>query len=171
MDSQQEAKEEFRDALEQFEVCGRRAGFGAAAVYDRLNNAFEDAESQAEEVSDRIERGRGRGRGPVRRMARRARSDQQPLIAFSECRAIAQRPVELQCRLIKAMRRAESRMEPVLTTFRDHVLFLKHNLNAQAISALRGELGGIEADVGRLIRDMEASIAQAQSFIQSLDNA
>jgi|TARA_B100000315_G_scaffold164713_1_gene153346 hypothetical protein len=34
--------------------------------------------------------------------------------------------------LIKAMRRAEASMDPVLTSFRDHVLALKHNLNAQA---------------------------------------
>ena len=60
-------------------------------------------------------------------------------------------------------------MGPVLDSFRDHVLFLKHNLNAQAVASLQGELGGIESDVGRLIREMEASIAEAQSFIQQMD--
>ena len=66
-------------------------------------------------------------------------------------------------------------MEPVLTSFRDHVLYLKHNLNAQAIASLQGELGGIEVDVSRLIADMERSIAEAQNFIKaaegSTDNA
>ena len=71
--------------------------------------------------------------------------------------------------LIKAMKRAESRMEPVLTSFRDHVLFLKHNLNAQAISSLRGELVGIESDVGRLVREMERSISEARSFLKTWD--
>jgi len=56
----------------------------------------------------------------------------------------------------------------VLTTFRDYVLYLKHNLNAQAIASLEGELGGIESDVSSLIRDMEASISEARSFIQSM---
>ena len=36
------------------------------------------------------------------------------------------------------MRLAESRIEPVLKSFRDQVLFLKHNLNAKAIASLRG---------------------------------
>lgn len=59
-------------------------------------------------------------------------------------------------------------MEPVLSSFRDHVLYLKHNLNAQAIASLQGELGGIESDVGRLIAEMERSIAEAQSFINDM---
>ena len=36
-------------------------------------------------------------------------------------------------------------MEPVLTKFKNRVLFIKHNLNAQAIASLKGteiELGG-----------------------------
>jgi hypothetical protein len=72
--------------------------------------------------------------------------------------------------LIKAMKRAESRMEPVLSSFRDHVLYLKHNLNAQAVASLQGELGGIESDVGRLIEEMERSIAEAQSFIKTMES-
>ena len=60
-------------------------------------------------------------------------------------------------------------MDPVLTSFRDHVLYLKHNLNAQAIASLQGDLGGIESDVGRLIAEMEKSIAEAQSFIKTME--
>mgnify|MGYP003898698293 CR=1 FL=1 len=38
--------------------------------------------------------------------------------------------------LMRVMRRAADRMDPVLATFRDQVLFLKHNLNAQAVGSL-----------------------------------
>ena len=71
--------------------------------------------------------------------------------------------------LITAMKQAESRMGPVLVAFRDHVTFLKHNLNAQAIASLQGSLGSIEDDVAVLIRDMEASIAEADSFIATME--
>ena len=71
--------------------------------------------------------------------------------------------------LIKAMRRAEGKMQPVLVAFRDQVLFLKHNLNAQAISSLQGELGSIQSDVAVLIFDMEASIAKSQAFIEDME--
>jgi Protein of unknown function (DUF2959) len=70
--------------------------------------------------------------------------------------------------LIVSMRRAASRMQPVLTVFKDQVLYLKHNLNAQAISSLRGELKLIEGDVGRLIAEMEESIRKSQMFLKDL---
>jgi len=70
--------------------------------------------------------------------------------------------------LLRAMRVAENRMQPVLNTFQDQVLFLKHNLNAQAIPSLRNEFASIENDIASLIRDMEASIAKADAFISEL---
>jgi hypothetical protein len=70
--------------------------------------------------------------------------------------------------LISAMKRAERKMDPVLTAFNDQVLFLKHNLNARAIASLQTELGSVEAEVNSLIRDMEASIKEADAFISSM---
>lgn len=71
-------------------------------------------------------------------------------------------------RLIGAMKRAEKKMQPVLSAFKDQVLFLKHNLNAQAIASLQNELVSVESDVASLIKDMEASIAEANDFIRSM---
>ena len=71
--------------------------------------------------------------------------------------------------LIAAMRRAEARMAPVLATFRDCVLYLKHNLNAQAVASLKGELSGVEADVSSLIREMEASISEVRAFVTAME--
>ena len=66
--------------------------------------------------------------------------------------------------LIASMRRVEKKMQPVLTAFRDRVLFLKHNLNAQAITQLRGSASEIRAYVDSLLRDMNASIQEADRF-------
>jgi len=68
--------------------------------------------------------------------------------------------------LITRMHQAEDRMDPVLQAFEDQVLYLKHNLNAQAIGALENELGRIRGDVDSLIRNMEASIAESEAFIR-----
>ena len=48
------------------------------------------------------------------------------------------------------------------------VLFLKHNLNAQAISSLQTELASVESNVAQLIKEMEASIGEADLFIKSI---
>ena len=66
------------------------------------------------------------------------------------------------------MWRAENRIHPVLDAFRDQVLFLKHNLNARAISSLRNELDAIESDTAVLIREMEVAIAESNAFIERM---
>ena len=70
--------------------------------------------------------------------------------------------------LITAMKRAESKMAPVLVAFRDQVLYLKHNLNARAIADLESTLGELESDVASLIRDIDVSIKEAERFLDTL---
>ncbi|MDT8407111.1 MAG: DUF2959 family protein [Methylococcales bacterium] len=71
-------------------------------------------------------------------------------------------------KLLKALRRAQSQMTPVLASFRDQVLFLKHNLNAQAIAALEQEFIVLSVDIAKLIDVMEQSIAEANEFMDAL---
>ena len=71
-------------------------------------------------------------------------------------------------RLIKTMHRAEDKIQPVLSAFKDQVLFLKHNLNAQAIAALQHEFLEISMDIAQLITAMEKSIEEANGFVMTL---
>lgn len=72
-------------------------------------------------------------------------------------------------RLIRAMKKAESRIDPVLVAFRDQVLFLKHNLNAKAVASLQDEVVAVETDVASLIKAMNESIAEAEAFIDGME--
>ena len=72
--------------------------------------------------------------------------------------------------LVKSMRRAESKMEPVLTAMKDNMLYLKHNLNAQAIGAIKGEFASLQTDISGLIKEMNKSIDESNKFIASLEN-
>jgi hypothetical protein len=56
----------------------------------------------------------------------------------------------------------------VLLAFKDQVLYLKHNLNAQAIAALRHEFIEIGIDISQLIHAMEQTIAEANQFVSTL---
>ncbi|NKC01556.1 MAG: DUF2959 family protein [Pseudomonadales bacterium] len=169
MEAQEDAKEEFKDALAQFEAVVGIPESELKSTYNRLNDAFEDAESQAKTVSGRIEAVEDVSEDlfnewqdeleQIGNTSLRSKSAQQLKTSRSRAKS-----------LVKAMKKAESRMQPVLDSFRDHVLYLKHNLNAQAVASLEGELGGIESDVGRLVREMEASIAEAQSFIRQMES-
>ena len=63
----------------------------------------------------------------------------------------------------------QKKIEPVLQPLRDRVLFLKHNLNAQAIGAIDAELLKVRTNVDALVADLEASIAEAEQFIKAMD--
>ena len=60
-------------------------------------------------------------------------------------------------------------MEPVLRHIRDYVLYLKHNLNAQAVGALQQEVVEIEVEVKTLVRDIEKAIKEANDFLKSFE--
>ena len=167
-ESQQEAKEQFENAFEQFASVVNVPASELRSTYGKLNRSFESAEAKAGEVSNRIDAVES-----VSEALFDEWREEIELIGNDELRASSNRQLarsrDRYQSLMVAMRRAEDRMEPVLGTFRDYVLYLKHNLNAQAVASLEGELGGVQSDVSTLIRDMEASISEARAFIDSME--
>lgn len=71
-------------------------------------------------------------------------------------------------RHLQTMRVTEEKMLPVVRAFRDQVTFLKHNLNAKAISSLKQTAAGMNKEVAELVKDIEASVKEADSFIATL---
>ena len=71
--------------------------------------------------------------------------------------------------MLAAMKRPEQRIDPVLKPLRDQGLYLKHNFNARALAAIKGELVKVDAQVDQLVKDMNRSIAEADKFIQSME--
>jgi len=165
--AQGEAKEQFASALEHFLAVTRVGGGDLERKYRDLNRDFERSEKSAREVHDRI--------AAVEDVAEALfREWKQELSQYSDAslRRESQRKLDAtRVRyddLLRLMRRAADRMDPVLATFRDQVLFLKHNLNAHAIASLDVTSHTLETDIARLIADMEASIRESEAFIKSL---
>lgn len=166
-DDQEDAKEQFQTTLQAFKAATGFDGGELEATYDMLKGELEDCEARASDVRDRIE--------DIEEVAYDFFAEWETEIEqFSDAemrsnsRAMLADSRRNYTTLITAMRKAESKMEPVLVVFRDQVLFLKHNLNAQAIASLQDNVVRIEDDVVRLVADMEASIAEANSFIATL---
>ena len=166
-DAQQEAKEQFEDALQQFIAVTNFSGGQLEEQYNTLKNEFEESEERAGDVRKRI--------GDVERVAADLFAEWSAELdeyANPEMRRASKRQLDAtrtRCqKLIGVMKRAEKKLDPVLAAFRDRVLFLKHNLNARAIASLRGERAKVESDIGALIADMNRSIAEADAFIQEM---
>jgi hypothetical protein len=166
-DAQNEAKEQFASALEHFLAVTKADGGELQRKYDSLNREFERSETRAQEVRDRI-----KAVEDVAEALFREWKDEMKQYTNASLRRESEREFDLTRRryedLIKVMRRAADRMEPVLSTFRDQVLFLKHNLNARALASLTTTNRELEADITRLVADMEASIKEAEDFIKTM---
>jgi Protein of unknown function (DUF2959) len=168
-DTQEETKEQFKSALEQFTVVTNFKGGDLEATYNKLNDEYEASVDKAEEVSERIadiedvaEALFVEWKEEIKQYSNASlkRSSQQKLDATKTHYR----------QLIASMKNAEAKIEPVLRVFKDQVMFLKHNLNARAITSLKGELGAIESDVSALIVSMEQSINEANAFIDTMEN-
>jgi chromosome segregation ATPase len=166
-DSQEEAKEQFVSALERFSTVLELDGGDLQDKYETLDRELQRSEAKAATVRNRIDDVEAVSKALFREWRKELEQYNDADLRRSSA-AKLDAAEEKYDRLLAAMRRAESRMDPVIAAFRDQVLYLKHNLNARAIASLQGELAGVEADVEALIRDMEASIAEADSFIRSL---
>ena len=167
-EAQQEGKQEFRDALETFRSVVAVEGGALEDKYKTLDDTLQDAEKRANEIHDRV--------NAVKDVAGDLFNEWEKEIGKYSDRALkAESQRELRetkkkaDTVIAAMRRAESRIDPVLQPLRDRVLFLKHNLNARAIGALDKELVAVSTNVDTLVADLETSIAEADTFIREMD--
>jgi ElaB/YqjD/DUF883 family membrane-anchored ribosome-binding protein len=166
-EAQAEAKEEFQSALAAFKAATGFAGAELEELYDELSAHHQDCSSRVERVRSEI--------ASIEDVAEALFdewSDELDQYQSAELRRQSEETLRDTERrygeLIAAMRRAESKMEPVLQAFGDRVLFLKHNLNAQAVASLSKNLAGVELDVQKLVAEMEASIAEADAFVAAM---
>lgn len=163
--SQQEAKEQFQSALEEFSSVANFQGGDLEDTYKKLNKELQKSEARADEVTARIDSVEDVSIALFKEWEQELDLYESPKLRTQSEQQLKDTKVRYE-QLMAAMRLAESRIEPVLKPFRDQVLFLKHNLNAKAIASLRGELIQVESDTDKLIKELEASIAEAERFIQ-----
>lgn len=166
-DSQQDAKEQFQSALDRYRSVVQVKGGELEARYAALNKEYLASESSAKDVRKRIE--------AVEDVAEALFEEwESELNLYSNASLRNASAAELKRTraqyktLLDRMRAAERRIEPVLSVLRDQVLFLKHNLNARAISALQGEYRTLQGNVDQLLRDMQRAIDEADSFVRTL---
>lgn len=167
-DAQEEAKKDIQNALEQFGNVVSYQGGDLEATYKKLSSELESSEDSAETVRKRIRE--------VESVADALFSEwQTELGQYSSADLRRKSEVKLSQtkarykEMLGAMNRAEQRIDPVLNPLRDQVLYLKHNLNARALAAIKGELVKVDAQVDRLVREMNRSIAEADKFIQAME--
>jgi Skp family chaperone for outer membrane proteins len=166
-ESQEDAQQQFSSALDEFSQLINFNGGELQGIYEQLKDQFEASEDSAASVSGRIDK--------VESVAEALFDEwQQELKKYTNntLKRDSQRKLKDTQRryqsLLNAMRKAENKMDPVLSALRDNVLYLKHNLNASAIGALQGEFNGIKKEINQLVLEMNNAIAESNRFITSM---
>lgn len=165
--SQQDAQQQFSSALEQLSALINFDGGDLQRIYQATDKEFQACRKAAEDVSSRI--------NSIDAVATALFDEwQDELDLYTNDRlkresanklAATQRQYQS---LLNTMRRAEKSMQPVLSSLQDNTLYLKHNLNANAIGALKGEFSSIQKDINKLIVDMNKAIKQSEQFVATL---
>ena len=164
---QEKAKEQFKTTLERFQELTNFQGGELEAKYKKLSSEYESCKSRAEAVSERVASVDSVANDMFKEWSKELSQYQNAELRRNSEQKLNDAKGRYQT-LISLMRKSEAKMQPVLTAFHDQVLFLKHNLNAQAVASLQTTAAGIETDVQALIKDMEASINEANDFIKQM---
>jgi hypothetical protein len=165
---QQKASEAFKDALTRLKEIYGLEGGDLENMYNRLSDDYENCQERAEIIDDRIAKIQRIASDLFAEWRQEIDQIQNPKFRSQSARklkATQSRFANLESTLLIARRR----MNPVLANLKDYVLYLKHNLNAQAIGSLKGEAASIETDVDRLVRDIQRSIKEADAFLKDFE--
>ncbi|MGR8930170.1 MAG: DUF2959 domain-containing protein [Gammaproteobacteria bacterium] len=165
--SLKESRDQFVDALDKFKYIARHDDSPLELRYQQLKKRYEVCSAKADLVGQRI-----RAIEEVSDALFSEWEAELELYSNRSLRARSQQQLKKSRqqygRLLKTLKAAETGMHPVLAAFQDQVLFLKHNLNAHAIAALRQEFVEMGVDISKLIMVMEKTISEASQFVSVL---
>jgi len=166
-ESQEEAQEEFKSALEHFGSLVSIKNSDLKEAYEAFNDEYEDAKEAAQDLNKHIDK--------LEDVSLALFDEWEEEIGqYKNTKLKNQSKTKLRetkrkyNTMMRSMRQSEKNMEPILDTFYDNVLTLKHSLNAQAIGALEGEFNTLKGDIATLIEQMEHSIKESDKFIQEM---
>lgn len=162
---QEKASEQFKDVLSRIKEMYGFSGGELEAFYDRLKDDYEACEDRAESVRSRIAQVEEIGGDLFMEWEREIEEISNQKLKNQSRKSLTATQARFN-RLRRAMARAESRLAPVLRDLKDYVLYLKHNLNARSIGALKKEADDIEVEVGALLKDIGKSISEAEEFVK-----
>lgn len=166
-DSQTEAQEQFQSALDEFNSVVTLKETDLKKAYDRLNDEYEACSDAAAEVSARIKKVESVSEALFKEWEDEIDLYESKELAKSSRKQMNTTRVRYDG-MLDHMYRAEQSMDPVLRIFRDNVLFLKHNLNAQAIGSLQDEFNNLEMEIDKLIARMSEAIESSNEFIADM---
>ncbi len=167
-DEQKEAGEQFKDAMTRLKELYAFEGGQLEKTYNSLQGEYDDCVTRANAVHKRVKDMETVAADLFAEWEKEMGQISTPALKEGSRKQLAATR-ERYNSLHAALKKAEESMTPVLSQFKDNVLYLKHNLNAQAIASLKGEATSIQTEISKLLTEMNRSIAKADEFIKTLE--
>jgi ElaB/YqjD/DUF883 family membrane-anchored ribosome-binding protein len=166
-DEQKKTGEEFEDALARLRKLYAFDGGNLAKIYDAVRADHERLKDRADSVRKRVKEVEDVAEALFEEWEKELKQYGSDQLRAESRRRLLETRAKFDD-LLASLKRAEATVDPVLGRLKDQVLYLKHNLNARAIASLKGESASIQADIGRLIEEMNAAVKKADAFIGEL---
>jgi len=169
-DSQEESQEEFQSALDRVTALIDFQGGDLQNTYNALNDDYQSSLDAANEVSENIDKVEDVADALFTEWSEELEQYKSASLKRQSSQKLASTKQQFNT-MLRSMRDSESKMQPVLSSLNDNVLYLKHNLNAQAMSEIKGEFTNLKRDIQQLVNDMNQSIADSNKFIEQMNSA
>lgn len=166
-DDQAQAQEQFKDAMTRLKEITHFTGGDLEKNYNALKDDYDGCVTRADSVRKRVREVETVSTDLFAEWEKEIGQIGTPTLRDASRQQLATTRQRYQA-LHAALLNAEQSMDPVLRQFNDYVLYLKHNLNAQAIASLRTEATSIQTEISALLERMNQSIARADEFIKSM---
>jgi ElaB/YqjD/DUF883 family membrane-anchored ribosome-binding protein len=165
--AQDQAKEQIKTTLEAFQELTGFNGGDLEKVYKKLDGELQDADGRAKNVSEKIDSIEKVGNDLFKEWGEEIAGMRNASLR-NQSQTLLRQTQRRHQQHLRTMRITEEKMTPVLRAFRDQVTFLKHNLNAKAIASLKQTAAGLDKEVADLVKDLEASVNEADAYIATL---
>ena len=165
---QDDAKKQFASALEEFKSVTNYDGGALEPIYNKLKASYDKSSNEAGDVNSKIASVRHVGDALFSEWQGEVKQIKDDDALQKQSQNLLDKTKTSYNEMLSHMDAAAATMQPVLTKFNNRVLFIKANLNAQAIASLKGTELDLGKDIDKLIKEMEASIAEADQFINEI---
>lgn len=164
---QQELQNQFKDTLQRIRTEYKFDEGNLGKTYDNLSRDYDRAEAKAKSLRSHIARAKTIASDLFVEWRTEANQMTDADLRNQSLRELE----ESQARFAttaKLLDESVKRIDPVLKSLHDHVLAIKHALNAKAIGGLEGNLRGFLPQIEQLITNMQQSIDSAREYEKSL---
>jgi len=165
-DAFQDSQKQFQGTLKELTAIANNPASDTQTLVKKLSSELDHSESTAKSVHKHVSDVEQAARGFFQDEAKKLNKEKDEAKRLQRRRDLERDRAEYFI-VLKAMRRAESTLTPVLIRLRTQILYVNRNPSTKSFTYLKDNLGTLEADVTSLVREMKTAVTTCDAYIQA----